>query len=206
MMVRPVSLVVAWAMLAPKLAAGEPQVATPEATSSPGASSLEFWRLPANDGIHCLYLQLRTMGYTSSYDQFRQVIPANPGPQQIRDLAGLAQQLSFGLVPVRLTLEELKSLHTPVTGYFEREGPSTGYFALIVRDMGSDVLVVDGGSVMPAPVPQDTFRRTWSGYALVPAQPDRRGTTLRTMLTVGLASWAGWSLLHHLRQRRVGFA
>lgn len=163
-----------------------------------------LWRRPENDGLNCLYLQLTTMGYPEQYEEFLGRFPTRPTPGRLDELAAVSRTLRYDLVPARLTQAELTSLETPITGYFERQDRGSGYFALIVRDNGRDVILVDGGSVIPTPMPQDTFRREWSGYALVPAHDVGWSSSIRTALASLIAAWAICSLLSRFFQRKRG--
>jgi ABC-type bacteriocin/lantibiotic exporter with double-glycine peptidase domain len=165
-----------------------------------------LWRVPENDGVNCLYLQLRFLGYTESYESFRRLTPDGRRYQTMSALSVAAARLGYDLVPVRLTRHELEKLRAPVIAHLEGRGPASGQFGLVLGCYGNEVALVEGGAVLRRVVPRDEFLRSWTRYALVErprAWPvvARRLSVLSVLLyAVALTAW-----VRHVAGRGVSF-
>src|SRR5438876_5817956 len=90
-------------------ASGTPAT-SPVPTTASVHSPAAFWRTRENDGINCLYIQLRLLGYAESYEKFRVRSPESGKYTSLQSLAALASEVGFDLVPVKLTYAQLGSL------------------------------------------------------------------------------------------------
>jgi hypothetical protein len=126
------------------------------------------WRRPEFDGVNCLYLQLRLLGYTGTY---KEVVAAMPEGAEKASLGGLAQaaaRLGFTLAPIKLTVAELARLRSPVVILFEEAGLGHGRFHLLLGFSPTKAVLMDGKFVIYIEMPKDRFRRAWTGLILVP--------------------------------------
>ena len=129
-----------------------------------------YFRAPENDGINCLYLQLRSLGYKESYLVFRQRSASIQQPYSLQTLATIARQEGFFMRPVKINFEDLSKEESPLILYFEEGEIGRGHFRLFVAvaDDKQHVGVVNGAFVTREWMSRDDFRRHWTGYALKP--------------------------------------
>lgn len=156
----------------------------------------EFWRLPENDGINCLYLQLRLLGYDGSYQTFRRQTSDAGNFQTLNSLASLARRLGFQLLLRKLTASEFASIRGPVLVHMEHGGISSGAFSLFLYGDGRSVVLVRGLSMRRRQMPSDSFERAWTGYALVPRQTRNWYALARRCVAILLISYVVVLLLH----------
>lgn len=155
---------------------------------SPGETPATRWRTRANTGLNCLYIQLRLLGYRSSYEAFRRLVSKAEDLSDLGSLARLAGRAGFCLVPRKLTVSELQSLPDPVLVHREDEGVDSGTFDLFLYGTETWVGLVEGASLRRIEIPADFFIRGWTGYALVRKPPIDWFVLLRrwgTVLLVG---------------------
>ncbi len=133
-----------------------------------GRHQAGLWRLAENDGLNCLFLQLRSLGYTKPYEAYVKEMAKGARPEDLGSLAVIAKESGYELAPVRLTMAELEGANLPVIVHLEQTDRGTGYFALVAEFTEHDVVVVNGGRATLMPISKDTFRREWSSYGLVP--------------------------------------
>jgi hypothetical protein len=138
------------------------------AASAP-SSDASLWRSPARDGVNCLYLQLRLLGYTGTYEKVVEAVPGGADWPSLGALAQAARRLGFDLVPVKLNMTELSSLRSPVVILFEDAELGHGRFHLLLGFSPSTAHLVDGKLITRYEIdmPMDQFRRGWTGLALV---------------------------------------
>jgi ABC-type bacteriocin/lantibiotic exporter with double-glycine peptidase domain len=111
-------------------------------------------------------------------------------PSSLGDLAKAARRLGFDLVPAKLTMVELANLGVPAVILFEEMDVGRGRFHLLVALSSSHVHLVNGqfmvrGEIMTI----DRFRRSWTGFALVPRQDP--GWSRRILVVMTAAFLAG---------------
>jgi hypothetical protein len=154
-------------------------------------------RTPENDAINCLYLQLLLLGYTESYETFRQKVRGEPRSFNLKSLAELGRELGFRLTPVTTSVSELAQAGMPAIVHLEEHGSGTGRFLLFLwadKDE-TTIAVIDGSDVKFAQMPRDRFRRNWTGYALTAQPPISWELWLRRLAALGVICAAGlWSL------------
>lgn len=127
-----------------------------------------FWRVPRNDGINCLYLQLRLLNRTISYEKLVSMAGKLPQRNTLSQLADIAAEFDVTMMPQRLTFEQLRTSNVPLIAAMEPDGVGSGTFALPYAASSSQVDYVEGSTVRVLQVSADEFRRSWTGYALVP--------------------------------------
>jgi hypothetical protein len=135
-----------------------------------------IWRRPDYDAINCLFLQLRCLGYTATYQDYLAAVNKNI-VQRRPSLASLtleADRLGYKLLPVQLTMSELESLQTPALVHLESTDEASGHFACVVRCSAKDVILIDGAKATRETLSRDSFRRQWTGYVLAPAETTSR--------------------------------
>jgi len=158
-------------MFAPFLS---PMVTAQRPSAGEGGSSVRtaYFRKPENDAANCLYFQLRVLGFRENYETFSQKLPDETQSLSLASMAKIGEEFGFRLLPVKLTMSELASVGSPVIVHYEDRGIGSGQF-MVVLGMDKDQTIVDiieGGFVTHCQMPQEQFRRHWSGYALT-AQP-----------------------------------
>ncbi len=173
-------------------------IARAGSTSVAGQTSKTgLWRVPNNDGINCLYLQLRAMGYGGSYENFISRTAGLIGDDSATGLAEIARREGFNLVPVQLSMNELSHFGMPVICHIEDSGTERGMFCLFVGAGNGSVDLVQGGSVSWTQLPRETFERAWSGCVLVPMAPSQLWEVARRLSTAALLLGAASSVYLH---------
>ena len=131
------------------------------------------WRCPQRDGVNCLYLQLRLLGYNGSYEDVVGAIPGSPEQGNLASLAQAAKRLGFDLVPVKMAAAELFEVRSPTIILFEELGIDSGRFHLLLGSSATMVHLVNGMYITRYRLlmSKDEFRRGWTGFALVPRSP-----------------------------------
>lgn len=130
---------------------------------------LSPWRRPERDGVNCLYLQLRLLGYTGTYEAIIAAVPGSTEQGSMARLAEAARRLGFDLVPAKLTVSDLSKLRTPPMVLFEEAGAGSGRFDLLLGFSEGEAHLIDGRFITRhGRMPIDRFRRAWTGFALVP--------------------------------------
>jgi hypothetical protein len=138
---------------------------------------------------------LRLLGYTESYEKFREQVPDEASSLSLESMANLGQKLGFRLVAVKMSLSDLAKAGVPVIVHFEEAGIGKGRFLvfLAMTETGTAVSLIDGANIWRMQMPRDEFRRKWTGYALIPrAGIDwelwaRRGAA--TLVVLGAGAW-----------------
>lgn len=163
-----------------------------------GKAQPAFWRLPENDGINCLYMQMRLLGYGGSYDELRSQALDAGNFQTLGSLAMMAKRVGFHVASMKLTASGLISMTGPVIVHMEDEGIGSGAFCLFQGGAGQSVGLIEGSSVRWIDVPRDRFNRAWTGYALVPKKTATGWLKLvRRWAAVLLIGYVGLLLLHN---------
>jgi hypothetical protein len=131
------------------------------------------WRCRQRDGVNCLYLQLRLLGYTGSYEDVVNAVPGDLAQPTLASLAQAARRLGYCLVPVKMTAAEVFDLRFPTIIHFEEKGIDNGRFHLLLGSTATMVHLVGGEFITRyrLRMSKDRFRRGWTGYALVPGSP-----------------------------------
>lgn len=205
MAARPLALLVS-AALATSLAGtarGDGRPTADDDREGPG-----LWRTPANDGLNCLFLQLRAIGYQASYREFHRAFGAVEDRDRLSVLAATSRRLSHELVPARLNLSDLEALRRPTLVHLEQEGAKRGYYALFINSEAQTVFVFHGGKATIEGMPRDQFRREWTGIGLVPVGGDGGSSIgglglVAVALILAFAAWRGapWARWPGLRAR-----
>jgi hypothetical protein len=155
------------------------------------------WRRPERDGVNCLFLQLRLLGYDGTYEQVVAAVPGGAERASLGALARAARRLGLELAPTKLTFAELSALRSPVVILFEESEVGRGGFHLLVELTPSQAHLVEGSLIARGEwMPIDRFRRGWTGFALVPVpRSPWWGLGLGTVLGAATAVSAGcaWS-------------
>src|ERR1700761_5152877 len=95
-------------------AASEDSLGASSAQSTTQQEKDAACRNPRHDGLNCLFLQLKTMGYDGGYEQFADRVALDQREPTLQTLSIAAKQLGFQLTPSVLTWRELLSLNAPV--------------------------------------------------------------------------------------------
>ncbi|HEV3303886.1 MAG TPA: hypothetical protein VG055_29805 [Planctomycetaceae bacterium] len=127
------------------------------------------WRIPTNDAANCLYLflvdSIDNMTYASVVREF--------GESGVRhsanDIVRVAKRFGANAELRSLTPGELWNLRHPAIVYLEND-VGTGEFAVACPWGKLDTnlwLVISGGDLQMTVYSEDTFRRRWSGFAVL---------------------------------------
>ena len=143
------------------------------------------WRVTTNDGLNCLFLQLRTLGYRGNYGDFCKRAAACHTTRDLASLARLSEDVGYPVSPRELTTSELGHLGRPAVIFIEHHGIGSGTFWLYLNGDEGYVRVVGGPPMTWAEVSREEFERSWTRYALVP-DPSHRGTMFLLRCTTGL--------------------
>jgi hypothetical protein len=137
------------------------------------AANFVSWRCGQRDGVNCLYLQLRLLGYTGRYEDVVNAVPGDLAQPTLASLAQAARRLRYHLVPVKMTAAEVFDLRFPTIILFEEKGIGNGRFHLLLGCTATLVHLVGGEFITryQLHMSKDRFRRGWTGYALVPSSP-----------------------------------
>jgi hypothetical protein len=165
------------------------------------------WRRPGRDGVNCLYLHLRLLGYKGTYEQVLAAVPGGAERKSLADLAKAANRLGFNLVPAKLTVADLSKLRVPPVIIFEEAGAGSGRFDLLLSFFEDQAHLIDGRFMTcHETIPIDRFRRGWTGLALVPGSaPPWTGRCLGIALggvVAGTTLWLAGRLTRRAHGRR----
>jgi ABC-type bacteriocin/lantibiotic exporter with double-glycine peptidase domain len=125
-----------------------------------------MWRLPQNDGVNTLYLQLRLLGYSGGYANLRDQMGGIETPASLDAVEATAERLGYRLVAKKLTSQDLASWPS-ILMVHQEEAVGHGCFSLLLGRVGDQAALISGSDMEIHLVPFDAFLRSWSGYALV---------------------------------------
>ena len=128
----------------------------------------EYWRRPQNDGILCLFLQLKSLGYKSSFAHYLTTIADKQPAASMTDLTRVAASLGYSLVPIRTSLSEISTSQQPLILHLEHTDQNSGYFVVPVHFTPNEVVVFHGPTARMMNLTIDEFRIKWTGMALAP--------------------------------------
>lgn len=165
------------------------------------SSNSDFWRRAENDGLNCLYVRLRLLGYEQSYEQFRELAGKPSEYQSMLSLSSLSGAIGFPCRPARLTAEELDAATLPLLVHEEPEGIGSGRFSLLVARTSTSVTLIEGDSMSWNRMQRELFDRQWTGYALVTLTHSQWTTTARR---VGIFVAATYLVVFRLGRRKTG--
>jgi hypothetical protein len=136
-----------------------------------------IWRRPDHDGVNCLYLQLKALGWPVRFETLENQLRRGRDhePNNLLDLKRAAQDCGARLVIRSCGPRELGALPMPAIVLFE-EVRGQKEFALLFRLDRRGCGIVEGSTASLTEMPIDDFRRRWSGLALVPDPTPRPGT------------------------------
>ncbi|MCL5745467.1 MAG: cysteine peptidase family C39 domain-containing protein [Acidobacteria bacterium] len=116
-------------------------------------------------------------------------------PYTINTLAKMAADFGVALRPVFLNMSELRTCRKPVIVHVQGASPDEGTFLLVLRLTGRRVVYMNGPSATVGTIQQDTFRRVWSGCALLPADSALTHAALCVALFfTGLGLAVAWAM------------
>jgi Peptidase C39 family len=204
-----VIIIIAWGSIltsiSPKVHANWSAMSGGDSPTSAEDKTLVY-RVPQLDGINCLYVQLKFLGYNGDYASFRAQAAAQGTADTMESLSSLARKLGFDLVPTLLTGPELGRLNQPVLIHQERNGLGSGEFCLFLERGRDQVRLVSGPSMSWVETRRDLFERDWTGYALVLRSGPTMPTKMRRAVALMLSLWTGAVILrfHTTRHLRRG--
>jgi hypothetical protein len=143
------------------------------------------WRAPSKDAVHSLFLMLRAYGKHVTLSEVEAALGSSAHEAaNTLTLIEAAQRLDFPLQARAMTPSDLAKTQLPIIVHLER-GKETGRFALLLKRYNGMNLVCESGYVTLEPLPEDVFRRYWSGYALVPGLKAANDTWFIWMVLLG---------------------
>lgn len=161
------------------------------------------YRTPEYDGMNCLYLQLRLLGYSLDYETYRKTLPTLPITVSLDSLANDADRFGVSLVPVKLTYIELTQSKQPIIIYFEEEALGNGRFMLFLSASPDQqhVELIESATIVHRRMTVDQFRRYWTGYALVPQHANKWNVWIRRVAALLVAGSVAAVLIPRSRKR-----
>jgi len=130
-----------------------------------------IWRSHQNDGLNCLYMQLRILGYRGTYEEYRAAAARHGRLNDAEAIAAAARAFGVRLALKRFTPEELSQSKLPAIIHLDQHENVESYFALWIGDDPRNerfVLLYPGGRATVIVYRKELFQRDWTGYALVP--------------------------------------
>lgn len=140
---------------------------------------LDQWRVAQNDGLNCLYLQLRLIGTRAEYSKYRVALGNSDEYRSLQSLAVAARQFGVKAEPLLLSSAELRTLRLPILVHLEARGLGSGGFCLYLGQSDDSVTLVKGDTMEWCAVGRDEFERSWTGYALVLSPRSGMAATIR---------------------------
>lgn len=150
-------------------------------------------RSPERDGVNCLYIQLRLLGYSGTYENVIAAMPGGVDQASLAELAEAARRLGFHLVPVKQTVVELSSdRRSPMVILFEEASPGEGRFHVLLAfsQKMEKVLLIHGEFITRIEMPIDRFRRGWTGFALMPQSVSPWPKRVLGMIAGAVLAWS----------------
>ena len=155
------------------------------------SSPIRIWRIPRNDGLNCLYLQLAILGHRVDFAQLERSVQPERGSVTLLTLKQAAERHGISVRVRQRSPDDLKRLPMPVIALMEdpRRG---GAFVLVCQLDEQHCRLITGSTATYSEMPIDDFRHAWSGFVLEPA-PDG-GSWLRALVggPVLIAGYCGW--------------
>jgi predicted double-glycine peptidase len=156
-----------------------------DAPPSPAGDDGQIWRVESHDGANCLALFLNICGKPVDYEELRKALV---GPKAQNSLSGLcATARRHGLAARVLTTNPAKLRTMEMPAIVHMDSNPGGTFCLIYEVGDQELRGFAGGTMRLITIPMEDFRRSWSGYALVPRA--ERGSWLWST-TLGLLALA----------------
>jgi ABC-type bacteriocin/lantibiotic exporter with double-glycine peptidase domain len=131
-----------------------------------------IWRCPANGGVNIIYCYLRINRIPCDYSNLlrnQKEILGN-GEFTALTMEQLAAKNGLPLKTVALTLKDLKTCSLPVIVHIDGESPQAGAFLLLFGISDHDVAFMYGPSASIRSMDLESFKRVWSGTALLPSK------------------------------------
>jgi hypothetical protein len=176
--------------------------ATPVAASEPSLDEPGEWRTTANDAVNCLYLQLAILGHPVEYARVRQAVFAKGDAVSLVALREAAGRCGLPLKVVRCGPDELRRMPMPVIVYMHGTRTGGGFALLYSLDDERYGFIPGVACIQEKGI--DTFRRDWSGFALVREPPDDGWLSAIAGSFVLIAGYSGWRLRHGRNRGRDG--
>jgi peptidase C39-like protein len=132
----------------------------------------EAWQAGNKCGTVALYVVLSLEGYTVTYDEVDQLLPDHPEGSSMAELQSAAAKFGVELRPVKVTLEELRTLPMPCIVHWSIRGQKAdpaGHFDVLVQHAeGFGFDFVNTTHCLLTRMPYISVAPQFDGYALVP--------------------------------------
>lgn len=164
------------------------------------------WRCPANGGVNVLYCYLGAHGIQCQYGDLvrHQLQEGTAKGHTAITLTHLAAKTGRPLRVVSLTMHELTTCSKPVIVHMDGRTPEAGAFLLVLNISETAVIFVNGPTATIQTMSRESFRRVWSGIALLPVSDHNKLIGFSTIgFSIGLIAplviRSGQSKIHFSR-------
>jgi predicted double-glycine peptidase len=162
-----------------------PPSARAEAPPAPAGDDGQIWRVESHDGANCLALFLNICGKPVDYQELRKALVGPKAQDSLSNLCATARRHGLAARVVTTNPAELRTMDMPAIVHLD-SNPG-GSFCLIYEVGDQELRGFAGDNMRWMKIPMEEFRRSWSGYALVPQA--ERGSWLWST-TLGLLAMA----------------
>lgn len=167
------------------------EAAAPTLQRDPGPG---FWRADRHASANSLRVVLAVHGKVVDAAEVPRALPPSAGAPDLVALGAAARKLGLPVEVRRLSPADLRRELLPLIIHRETAQDTGTYDVLIGRGNGLCFLI-RGGTMAFEAVPEEQFRRTWTGYALVPAAAeDRLGWLALACLASAYGAWQAFRI------------
>lgn len=143
------------------------QTAARRADQEVDAPEQGIWRVPRNSGLNTLYLLLKMHGKDMDYRQLAQMVRSDQNRESLLSLRDAAARCGLGGMVRKCKPDELTPDWMPLIATADSRENASATFVLLLRATDRQVALIDGSTLEFHQVPQEHFRRRWTGHVLV---------------------------------------
>ena len=129
-----------------------------------------IWRIPENSGYNVMYCYLRIVGKHVNYSQLMNdytLENTEEYPYTMASLQRLASKYVDNAELLWISMKRLMEMEKPVIVHIDGITPDTGTYLLVIDVTRDNLLYMDGISASVRLMSIESFRRIWTGAALV---------------------------------------
>ena len=166
----------------------------------------DVWRAGPNCGRNAAYALARLEGGSPPpYSVFEAVIPVGVHGSSLHEVVSGLRQCGVACDAVRAAPSDLTPGRLPIIVHFDQFGGSSaiGHYSVLIyyNEAEDTAITLDGANGIERRLNIDPFRRTWSGYAILPRRVHRGWRYVEIGCGVAVLVLAG--LLLRSRNARV---
>jgi ABC-type bacteriocin/lantibiotic exporter with double-glycine peptidase domain len=125
------------------------------------------WRSPQRDAVNGMYILSQIRGGRASYGDVRRLLP-HDGQIGLLDLARATDALRIPARIIKCSPDTLANGELPVIALMDLQSSNDGTYVVIFGRDDAGYHAIDAGYAYYIHIDDETFRRSWSGYALAP--------------------------------------